>query len=308
MSAPTTTTPVATLAPATETPKGKYSLSETAMTVGLHLSMWNGRRLDRETTQEILTEREAERDAGRFEKNLVPPTELQPVTKAHGRARAAHYALTLPWGDEAVRILPAAMFFPYTERMNEERSNCERAHREFCERYPRLLDAAPVRLGRRLFQEADFPKPSAIADRFGFRLVILPVPESGDFRVRLGQEAEAEIRASIEETVLERYAEAQRDLWERLLDTIRHFARTMATEDKIFKNSTVTKLTDLAKIAPKLSLKPDPKVDEICAEIVRLTTRVDPDDLRNDPKARKTAAKDARATLAKIEAAMAGAF
>ena len=54
------------------------------------------------------------------------------------------------------------------------------------------------------------------------------VPHQDDFRVSLGDEIEAEIRREIEATVSSRSSEAQADLWQRLLTTVRHFATTMA--------------------------------------------------------------------------------
>jgi hypothetical protein len=291
-----------------ETKPSSTSLSSRAMTVALHLSAWRATRLDRQTTAEVLDERKAERDAGRFEKNLVPPKALEGVTRAHSHARARHYAMTLPWGDEAVRILSAAAFFDYSAAMAEERTACELAHKEFVEAYPTLLADAPKRLGPKLFQSLDFPTADQIVGKFGFHLVVLPVPEGNDFRVALGTEVEQEIRAQIEETVTERYGTAQRELWERLMDTVKHFAVTMQQEKKIFRNSTVTKLADLARVAPKLSLTPDPKLEEICAEIITLTDAFEPNDLRTDDKARSVAASKARAALADIERAIAGAF
>lgn len=288
-------------------PAATGSLCERAMTVGLHLSAWNGQRLDRQTTAEVLQERQASKDAGQFAKFLVPPKALERVTKAHGHARLRHYRLTLPWGEAGVRILSAPAFFDYSTAMGEERSNCETAYREFVAEYPQLLADAPRRLAK-LFDKNDFPDPSTIHLKFGFRLEVLPVPDKGDFRVALGAEIEADIRASIEQTVTERFASAQQDLWERLLDAVKHFAVTMKQDDKVFRDSTFHKLGDLARLAPKLSLTPDPKLEAVCNEIIALTAGIQPTDLRDNPLLRTHTARKAQVTLGRIERAIQGAF
>lgn len=283
------------------------ALGDRAMTVALHLRAWTGSRLDRATTREVLDHRRAAIDAGRFEKRIVPLKALEAITKAHSSARARHYALTLPWGEESVRILSSAAFFEWQKAMHEERAACEKAHAEFCAAYPQLLTSAPARLAD-LYDPADFPSPSLIKTKFGFRLVVMPVPDKNDFRVNLGSEIEAEIRSSIETTVRSRYADAQHDLWGRLLETVKHFAGTMHQEDKVFRNTTVTKLAELARVAPMLSLAPDARLSEICSEIVTLTQGMEPNDLRQSKPLRKRAAAEAQAAVVRIQEAMAGAF
>lgn len=277
------------------------------MTVTLSLSCWTGQKLDRTVTDEVLAQHQADSDAGKFDKNLVPPKSLEPIKKAQTRARQRHYTLTLPWGEDGVRILSAEAFFDYTNAMNEERRNCEKAVAEFLVQYPSLVASAPMRLGAKMFNPKDFPKIEVLRERFGFRMIVMPVPDGSDFRVALGAEHERQIRSQIEDTVKERYGDAQRELWERLLDAVKHFVGKMQNSDAIFRDSTVYKLLDIARIAPKLSLVPDPRLDAISAEILALAS-VSPTTLRENDVARATAAQKARDTLAKIESALQGAF
>ena len=282
------------------------TLSQRAMTVSLQLSAWGAHRLDRTITDEVIVAKKADKDAGKWQKSLIPDKALDAVTAAHSSAGARHRALTLPWG-EKVRILSATAWFDYSQAMAEERTKCERAHREFCDAYPALLEAAPARLGD-TYRATDFPAADVIAKRFGFRLVVLPVPHQDDFRVNLGAEIEAAIRSEIEATVTSRVGEAQADLWKRLLTTVQHFARTMAEEKKTFQRTTVTNLTEIATIAPRLSLQPDPVLEAICAEILEITDSCDPESLRASPKVRSRAAASARAAVQRIESALQGAF
>jgi len=285
---------------------GRNALSERAMIVDLSLSAWGAKRLDRATTNEVITAKGAAKDAGTWHKLLVPEGALDAVTKAHSRAGARHRELTLPWGENG-RILSAAAWFDYSQAMAEERTNCERAHREFVALYPELVRGAPARLGP-TFCASDFPAADMIARRFAFKLEVMPVPHHDDFRVHLGDAIEAHIRREIESTVGSRHDEAQRELWTRLLKTVRHFATTMAEEGKTFQKTTVSNLIDIATLAPKLSLTPDPALEAICREILAITDACDPESLRASTKVRGRAAEDAAAALRRIEETMLGAF
>lgn len=282
------------------------TLSQRALTVSLQLSAWGAQRLDRVTTDEVITAKRAAKGSGKWQKCLIPEEALEGVTHAHGAASARHRALTLPWG-EKVRILSASAWFDYSQAMAEERTKCERAHREFCLEYPKLLEEAPARLGD-TYKPTDFPAPDVIAKRFGFRLVVLPVPHQDDFRVSLGADIEASIRSEIEATVTARVDDAQRDLWKRLLKAVGHFASTMAEEKKTFQKTTVTNLAEIAAIAPKLSLTPDPVLDAICADILAITDAYDAEALRASTKIRSRAAADAQAAVQRIEHQLQGAF
>jgi hypothetical protein len=282
-------------------------LTQRAMTATLHLSAWGGARLDKQVTREVLSARQARPDAGRFEKRLIPLEALEGVTRAHTSARARHHALTLPWGEGSTRILSAALFLDHAQAMAEERAKCERAYRAFCSDYPGLLASAPGRLGS-MYNPADFPDPARIGEKFGFKIVIMPVPDGDDFRVSLGSEIESEIRASIEATVRDQYGDAQRVVWGRVLDIVKHFAETMATDGKKFQDTTVTKLHDIATLAPKLSLVPDPLLQEICDGILAITQDIDAAALRVSKAIRTKAATDAKATVERIEARLRGAF
>lgn len=283
-------------------------LQERAMLVSLRLSAWLGQRLDRKTTADVLSERGAEPDAGKFEKYLVPKSALEPINKAHTAARTRFYAMTLPWGDDSSRLLSAANYIDFSSAMLEERGKCEAAYEQFFQAYPGLVAQAAQRLGPQLFRAGDFPSPGAIRLKFGFTLTVMPVPAKEDFRVDLGAELQEQLRRDIERTVSDRFVEAHKEVWTRVLDTLRHFASTMAQENKIFRDSTVFKLAELARLAPKLAVKPDPALEQVCHDIVKLTSSVTPSDLRENPALRASAADRAHATLRAIEDQLAGAF
>jgi hypothetical protein len=279
-------------------------LQARTMLVELHVSVWNVELLDRKTGREVAKQKGAKDGAVKAHRILAPKAPIEPLRKVERQARADHYRLTLPWGKHQ-RILSSALFFEHSELVAQDRrEEFEQALRKFVrEDYPRILVDAPAFMGE-LWDPRLFPHPSEIAKKFAFRVEISPVPEAGDFRVELGAETERRLRRQIERSVVDRALEAQRHLWGQLKDRLGHYAAVTADEDRDFKDSTVEKMAELAALAPKMSLAPDPLLEEICAEIAALGRRHTADELQANDLARSAAAREA----ARIEAKMAAAF
>lgn len=278
-------------------------LSERAMIVHLKLSAWLGQRVDKKVTKEVLAQQHAAHDAGRFSKYLVPPTALEPVQQAQTHARNRHNKLTLAWGDNA-RILTIDTIFSYRDAMEEERVICEGTYDVFSGVYPALKADAPRRLNG-MFLASDFPDETLIRRRFGFKLRVLPVPEKGDFRIESGDdELQADLQKSVEESIADFTRDAQKDLWERLRETVEHFTLTMLDPKKKFKDTTVSNMLDMATFAPKLSLERNGKLHQVCTEIIKFNM-VSPTSLRKSPATRKRAAEEAKNILSQINKALA---
>jgi hypothetical protein len=97
-------------------------------------------------------------------------------------------------------------------------------------------------------------------------------------------------------------AAAMGDLYKRLAQTVAHMATTLANPDKVFRDSMVDNLTELADLIPALNFKKDPELAEL-AEIARGKLVIDPETLRKDLIVRGQIAGEAGALLAKITGA-----
>jgi len=280
-------------------------LKERTLSVVLTLSAWRAQRVDRKVTNEVLDAHHAERDAGRFNKHLVPKEAIAPVRRAQGSARAAFQRLSLPWLDDGIRIITNEMFMDFRQAMSKERSECEAAYDQFALIYPDLKQQAPKRLNG-MYDPADFP--DEIRDRFGFELKYVPVTDEMDFRGgavfedEIKQELETNYRTTLQKTV----GSADYDLVSRLLKLTEHFTNVTGVDDQRFEKTTVENLRELARIAPKLSLTKNPVVEQTSQQILDLLDGVDATLLRNNKQARAqahTAAKKVTRTLKASEEA-----
>jgi hypothetical protein len=276
-------------------------LSEKAMLVRLSIGQWTARKKDKQATDTVIQEYQAGAESGYFSKALIAKEALETVSKLVNEVRTYHYAQTLPWTDEGLRILTAANFMEYSSKLREFRAGFEAAVDAFIDNFPGLVQQARLNLGG-LFNPADYPENGGLAEKFKFSVDIVPMPEEGDFRVKLNDEDIAQIRADIGAKAKTAADEAMRDLWKRLHKAVKHAADTLRDPDNKFKNSLVGNLIELVDLLPRLNLTGDANLEQLRQEVRDSLCQYEPEELRKDPTARKDAAQSADDILA----AMAG--
>ena len=154
----------------------------------------------------------AAKDAARVNKHLLAGrTELDVITQAVNRARQYVYDNTAPWSDSGLRLLPNRNFMAFAARMNEFDEEVAGLVKSFVDIYPTLITAQAMALGD-MFKRDDYPTANEIMTKFSFRVNYMPVPTSGDFRVDVGNEAQAELRQRLEELNQERIDNAMSDV------------------------------------------------------------------------------------------------
>jgi hypothetical protein len=260
-------------------------LNTQAMIANLQLRSWTARKFDKGISAEVDQIHQAH-DAGRYSKLLVEKSALDPITRHCGKIREFHYKVTLPWGDNGDRLLPAKQYMDYTRAMRDFKAEADRLTRQFVSDYPRLVAAARTHLGT-MYSPSDYPKASEIGERFGVIVEFLPVPDAEDFRVDLGKKQVAEIRAGILETVKERQQNAAKECWNRLHEVMQNLSTMMAKDKPIFRDTLVSNIEDTVQLLPKLNIMEDKELDTVCKDVGRfLAAGVTPAELRKNPKLR----------------------
>ena len=182
----------------TTTPR--FNLDTCAMLVEFNASVWTARKLDKSTTDEVVTNKNAAaKDAARVNKHLLAGrTELDTVQQMIGRARNYVYDHTLPWSDSGLRLLPTVNFVSFNERMSQFEEEFESLVASFIGIYPTLITAQALALGD-MFKRDDYPTANEIMTKFAFRVGYLPVPTAGDFRVDIGNAAQEELKEKLKQ-------------------------------------------------------------------------------------------------------------
>ena len=272
-------------------------LQDQAMLANLNIRSWTARKHDKAVSAEVDTAHNAQ-DGGRYNKMLIDKSALDPISKHSGRIRDYHYTMTLPWGDNGDRLLPARVYMDYTAAMRKFKDDGEILTRTFITQYPQLVADARNRLGT-MYDAQDYPDVSDIRDRFGLSVSFLPVPDAKDFRVDVGAEALAEIKESINAAVAERQAGAVKECWQRLFDAVSKLEAMMLKEKPIFRDSIVGNVQELVEMLPRLNITNNQALINVCA-----TAKLKLDEpcvrLRRNPNDRKRLAIEAGAVLQMI--------
>jgi len=273
-------------------------LTERAMLVNLSISAWTGRKYDRNVSNVAEKQFDAH-EAGRYNKLLIGKTNLKKIQTIVSEARNYHYFNTLPWSDDGPRILTAANYFEYMEKMKHFKDEYEMRVGNFIEMYPQLKEDAKSRLNK-MYSEGDYPGIEALKSKYRFSTQFIPIPRAKDFRVILQDEEVNIIKEQIEEEVKESVNNAVRDLWKRLFKVVEHLLERLDKSENKFKDSLINNIKEVCKVLPKLNITNDPRLEEAVNEIKEKLTTHTPQTLREDMGVRNKTVKDAQNILNKM--------
>jgi len=291
----------------TTTPR--YNLDTCSMLVEFNASVWTARKLDKTTTTEVVANKNAgSKDAARVNKHLLAGrTELDVIQQAVGRARQFVYDNTLPWSDSGLRLLPTINFMRFTERMNEFDEEIAALVKSFVAIYPTLITAQAMALGD-MFRRDDYPTPNEILTKFSFRVNYMPVPTSGDIRVDVGNQAQAELKAKLEALTQERIDNAMADIRARLGEHLKRMSDRLTTDyvageakQRRFHDSLVEGALELCDMTKALNVVGDASLENARKELEQLLVGVTPDELRKNEAIRQDVKKNVDAILNKFD-------
>jgi len=289
-------------------------LSERAMLAALHTGSWSGAAHDQQVTEEVSeSHKAAERDAGRYTKQLVASKFLRHVSGKMGVARRVHRLLTLPWDDDGTRILSCAGHKHYTEQMRLMRHTIEAAAGEFVKGMPDYIKEARERLGT-MFDSADYPDADEVRKKFYVDVEIKPIPEAGDFRAQLSDASVKAIVKDIEQRSNARIEAAMNDVFERIAgvtgrmaERLRAYKPVVVEGEKktVLQDTVIYSIKELADLLPSLNITNDPRLVTLQKQLLKDLVEHSPEVLRADPKKRNQTADRAEAIFRKVSSYLA---
>lgn len=209
------------------------SISSSAMLVELTISCWTGVKKDKGASEEVVANKHATRGVASVNKKLLGDcAELDTIQKFAANVRNMHYNATLPWSDMGPRLLTTSKYFKYNADFSALQGEFDRLVDRFLQAYAWEITQAQVKLGD-LFNASEYPDTETLRGKFKFRLNYLPLPDAGDWRVDVGNEARSVLREQYEKAYEERLNGAMNDIWTRLHGTLTTLSRQLAdqTED-----------------------------------------------------------------------------
>ena len=284
-------------------------LSQKAVLASLNFTGWTARRLDKKITNEVNRSHGASHDAGRYNKLLVGKNDLEAIQKVISAARIKHYDMTQPWLDNGARILPSALYVEYSAAMRGFQRDYEIAIDDLITRWPEIVREARGRLNG-MFNASDYPPQSQLRRLYTFDVKILPCPDATDFRVDMADEHADDIRADIEKRMKAALDDAMKEPMRRIIDVVGHMAERLkaykpATRDGdktegSFRDSLVDNVISLVDLLPAFNLTNDAALADVTARMQQELCHTTAQELRDNPKTRKSVAKAAEAILADV--------
>ena len=203
------------------------SIGSSSMLVELSISTWTGRKLDKRASQDVTAQNHADAGIANVHKKLLGNCdELTAVQKFTANVRNLHYGMTMPWSDTGLRLLPTAQYFKYHQAMTEVQNEYERMVQAFLDAYDWAITQSQARLGD-LFNPADYPSTDSIASKFSFRFSYIPLPDAGDWRIDIQNEAQQQLTQQYAAYYTSQINNAMNDLWHKLHDNLTTLVRQL---------------------------------------------------------------------------------
>jgi hypothetical protein len=266
------------------------------MLATLNIREWGATRIDKKATHDAQEANEASTDSGRFNKLLLPKDVLAPWTTAKGKVRAELYKLTLPWADDGFRVLSVDAFFDLQANVDNRRAEAMAVVKDIADHLDDHKVRAKEMLGK-MYDEALYPSPEELVRRYSITLTILPMPAGKDFRCDLDDATVKELQDAIDKRVTDSLDAANKDIFARVYEVTDHMATMLdkftAGEATRFHGTLVSNVQKLAETLPMLNVTKDPRVQQLCDDMVRLTHHK-VDVLKGDNGLRADTAKNAR--------------
>lgn len=301
------------------------SIASSAMIGSLNISVWEARKLDRNTQAEVLATKGAKsRRAATVSKHLFSECPaLEAIKTLRGEARVWFNNATLPWDDNGGRLITTAQYVRVMDQATRYEQRFDALIAAFLGVYQTEISKQAFEMGS-LFDRSEYPPPNEVRGKFRFGLSVSPVPLAGDFRVDIGNEAAAQLKAQYEKAMEQRVAGAVSDTWQRVKAQVEWVHERMTavlehdpdaveeipTKDEHgnvvsveIKKRRRPKLYDsmleqgleLCTLLKDLNVTNDPRLEQARQDLEAALTRVDLDSLKESTelqKATKTAMQD----------------
>jgi len=270
------------------------SISSSAVLVELNISVWTANKLDKGATEAVLSNNSASKDSAQVRKNLMAGTDKRKkISDYAAKARLYHNQTTLSWSDKGARLLPTSLFMDYKQNMNVYQQNMNTMIEDFYANYADLIDLAKHHMGD-LFNPYDYPSIEELRNKFGFRLVFSPLPESGDFRLDIPKADMVEMQDKYESAFNDRLKDAMREPWDKLHKTLTHISEKLTDVEgddetkKRYHDTLITNAQELCGLLTHLNVTKDPLLETARRSLELTMLGVDIEAIKESPDVRSS--------------------
>ena len=268
------------------------SLHTSSVLVKLTVKQWDGFKKDKRVSDRVDEEYKTAGNAGNYNKRLLDKSTLAPIQKLVGKIRQEHARLTMPWCYDGVSLLPAKLYFEYTELMRDLKDRFDDQVSNLIQQYPIYKAQQATKLGT-LFSPDDYPANDDLKHRFEVSHLFFPVPQSEHFIVDLAADDAAKMRDDLTRELQNTQTMALQSLYTRVRDIVEHVHERLSDPENIFRDSMIANVQQLVDVLPGLNVFNDETLNKVCRELKDKVLICDAQDLRHDRELREQMAMDA---------------
>ena len=266
------------------------SIASSAVLIDLSIGTWTGRKLDKRASNDVTAQNGAAKGTANVHKKLLGDcAELDAVQKFAANARNAHYAMTMPWSDLGMRLCPTKKYIAsiggYEQTMTGLQTEFWRLANAFLDAYDWERGQAQLKLAG-LWNSDDYPSREALASKFRFRFTALPLPDAGDWRLDVGNEAAVAMREQYEKFYGDQLKDAMNDVWRRAHEALAKMSERLDYADdatkKVFRDSMVTNVREIVDLLDTMNITADPVMATAHRRLDEALQGITPDALRDD--------------------------
>ena len=284
------------------------TLASSAMLVELNISNWSGRKKDNRASADVTSQNYAATGVANVNKKLLANNADLKAIQTHVTAmRNMHAAMTMPWSNSGLRLLPTAQYFKYTGAMSDMENKFWDLVNAFLINYHDAVIDVQMLLGD-LFSRDDYPTAEELQRKYRVHINYMPLPDAGDFRVDISNEALREVKEQYADFYTTQYNTAMNDVWTRLHKALTNMSERLdygSKEDKkVFRDSLVGNVNDMVELLRVCNVTSSPQMAQMADKLEEAMAGVTPDGLREDDTFRaetKRAVDDAIKSLPSLD-------
>jgi len=284
------------------------TLASSAMLVELNISNWAGRKKDNRASADVTSQNYAATGVANVNKKLLADNADLKAIQTHVTAmRNMHAAMTMPWSNSGLRLLPTAQYFKYTGAMSDMENKFWDLVNAFLGKYNDAVIDVQMLLGD-LFSRDDYPTAEELQRKYRVHINYMPLPDAGDFRIDISNEALREVKEQYADFYTTQYNTAMNDVWTRLHKALTNMSERLdygSKEDKkVFRDSLVGNVNDMVELLRVCNVTSSPQMAQMADKLEEAMAGVTPDGLREDDTFRaetKRAVDDAIKSLPSLD-------
>jgi hypothetical protein len=259
--------------------------------VSIESHVWNATVQDRQISDEVTAAKKADKDAGKFVKNLLAKNaEHKAVLNYRQTIYNWAQRCTYDWAGSQ-RLLPVANLTKFHTEYRDHVLKFQTLVDDFLDKYPSIVSNMAFVQGT-MFDRDEYPDVSELRHKFSIDLIQSEVP-TGDFRCTIAQDLVDDMSKHYERQALRLVEDILSKQTNQLVEIMKSISYCCETETVIddkgevkvrrrkLYDSTLDRARELCETFKKFNLTADPKLEEARARLADLLDGVEIEKLRN---------------------------